>query len=35
MKDRKGVGPNGMGGAEEPGKVERGKTITRIYYVRK
>jgi len=35
MRDRKGVGYRWEGGREELGGVIGGKTIVRIYYVRK
>ena len=35
MRDRKGVDLHGRGREEDPGKMEGGETVMRIYYVRK
>lgn len=35
IKDRNGVDPNARGGREEVGGVEEGKTLIRIYYMKK
>ena len=35
MRDRKGVDLEGKGGGEELGGINGGKTVIRIYYMRK